>query len=174
MVCNQPSQGEGEEFPEARQGSHSQNIQCISNQEFIRIHCNEIVSYIKLAQKAINAGNVSLSSDNVIADEFVRKLLALIRKQLPSAKAALNKLVTSGKLKYNQKAEDPTQATVRLLEEYKKILEDYESLVKDRMTVLVMEKGETLPTPTKVGFLVWLWVTFTIWEGASVNSDARA
>ena len=42
------------------------------------------------------------------------------------------------------------------------------------MTVLVMEKGENLPTPTKVGSLVWLWVTFTIWEGASVNSDARA
>jgi hypothetical protein len=60
------------------------------------------------------------------------------------------------------------------LEDYKKILEDYESLDKDRMTVLVMEKGETLPTPTKVGSLVWLWVTFTIWEGASVNSDARA
>jgi hypothetical protein len=48
------------------------------------------------------------------------------------------------------------------LEDYKKILEDYESLDKDKMAVLFMEKGETLPTPTKVGSLVWLWVTFTI------------
>ena len=44
---------------------------------------NEIVSYIKTAKKAINAGNVSLSSDNVIADEFVRKLLALICTPAP-------------------------------------------------------------------------------------------
>ena len=99
---------------------------------------NEIIFHIKTAQKAINAGNVSLSSDNVIADDFVRKLLALIRKVLPAAKAALNKLVDTGKLKYNQKVEDFTQATVRLLEDYRKILDDHESLDKDRMTVLVL------------------------------------
>ena len=43
-------------------------------------------------------------------------------------------------MKYNHKVEYPTQATVRLLEDYLKVLNDYESLDKDRITVLVMEK----------------------------------